>query len=328
MIDFRAAASAIAKATGLLLLAFVCAGVLWFGFSFTFFSDYRASVLAVLGIKAAVGMQSAQAQQQQAALTQDQQPRVADDFPKPGSQEYVELQQLQVKHMSIVEWILNCNGVLEPNNMPQDIKNMYLGYYFAAQTPPREGDGRGATRRPDNVHRSLIHLSHDIWSDRYTLYQQTKSAYLTLQIATFVTIGLGLLTTVLVSLSSTPFGQGATKGAITIRIFSIVFPALGTASAAVVAFYGPQAVWNQSNYALANLGQLHGQISSALWENQCTDDTRSKISDDLKDSIKRWRTRYIEIQAVPNPNTQAGGSSSGSSGDSSGIRTPTPTPKP
>jgi hypothetical protein len=327
MIDFRAAASTIGKATGLLLLGFVCAGVLWFAFSFTFFSDYRANVLTVLGVKAAVGMQSFQAQQQQGA---DQQPRVAEDFPKPGSQEYVELQQLQLKHMSIVEWILNCNGVLEPNNMPQEIKNMYLGYYFAAQAPLREGDRRGTILPPDNVHRSLIQLSHDIWSDRYTLYQHTKSAYLALQIATFVTIGLGLLTTVLVSLSSTPFGQGTTNGAIAIRIFAIVFPALGTASAAVVAFYGPQAVWNQSNYALANLGQLHGQISSTVWENQCSDSSRSKISDDLKDSIKRWRTRYIEIQAVPNPNTQAGGASSGSSssGDSGGVRTPTPSPKP
>jgi hypothetical protein len=108
-----------------------------------------------------------------------------------------------------------------------------------------------------------------------------------------------------------------------IRTLAIVFPALGTATAAVVAFYGPQALWNQTSTTFASLGQLHSQISSELWDYDCKlSADRAKVSELLKDPVKRWRARYVEIQSIPNPNTQAGGGGSSTSPD--GTRSTSP----
>jgi hypothetical protein len=86
----------------------------------------------------------------------------------------------------------------------------------------------------------LIRLSKYISSERSQLRYNVNNSSRFYQISTIITISLGLITTVLVSLSSTEFGRGQTKAAKSIRVLAIVFPALGTASAAIIAFYNPQ----------------------------------------------------------------------------------------
>jgi hypothetical protein len=84
-----------------------------------------------------------------------------------------------------------------------------------------------------------------------------------------------------------------------IRILAIIFPALGTASAAVFAFYGPQAEWSQASRTLANVTQLHGQMALGVWKLKCIE--AGHEDNDVKlviAALEEWSKRYLGIQTV------------------------------
>ena len=83
-------------------------------------------------------------------------------------------------------------------------------------------------------------LSESIGRARIENAKNAADAYILLQISTWSAILLGLATTVLVSLSSTEFGRGDSTPSRVIRVLAIVLPALGTAAAAITAFYAPR----------------------------------------------------------------------------------------
>jgi hypothetical protein len=100
-----------------------------------------------------------------------------------------------------------------------------------------------------------------------------------------------VITTFLVSVSSTKFGRGGGPPQRLIRVLAIIFPASGTATAAVISFYSPQAEWGQASRTLANDTQLHDEIALTVWKLTCptpaTDDSSAKP---LTDSLEGWLT--------------------------------------
>ncbi len=214
-------------------------------------------------------------------------------------------------HYSIVRRILECTGtesITKVKLLPYHIGEMYTenGRLLndKIETVPN------GQRPPTSYERGYMELSRILANQRTLLSDRTKSAYNVWQVAALVTIGLGLITTVLVSLSTNELGQGQGVTQRTIRILAVIFPALGTAAAAVVAFYGPQAEWTQSSRTLVSLSQLHGQLALDLWKMKCVPDPKgevkppAKILED-KPLLEEMSKRYLEIQTVANA-SQAG----------------------
>src|SRR5204863_4856557 len=98
-------------------------------------------------------------------------------------------------------------------------------------------------------------LSKSLADLRFQSQERAGTAYSLWQYCTLLTIALGMVTTILVSLSSTEFGRGEAPVARAIRTLALLFPILGTATAAVVAFYNPQTSWTQANRTLASATQ-------------------------------------------------------------------------
>jgi hypothetical protein len=138
-------------------------------------------------------------------------------------------------------------------------------------------------------------LSFQIWQQRYVQRLKTRSAYVFWQTTTFITIGLGMLTTILISLSSTTVGQGPGTPQQIIRVLAIVFPAVGTAAAAVIAFYGPQNEWSHSSRMLDSLTQLHDEMALGVW--RLPDCSAAAASADEKGKLTEWTNTYTKATA-------------------------------
>jgi hypothetical protein len=131
------------------------------------------------------------------------------------------------------------------------------------------------------------------------------------EVATLLSIAIGMITTILVSVSSTEFGRGDGPPQRLIRVFAIIFPALGTAVAAVISFYGPQGEWVQASRTLASETQLHDQIALTVWKLSCPTGDTDDSTKPLIDNLENWSKRYIEIQTIPNATGAPGGSQGG-----------------
>jgi hypothetical protein len=176
------------------------------------------------------------------------------ELPPEKDQEDLQLDVMS-DHLSISSWVLECMGIKRTTSeSPYYIADMFL-------VPKSDTDALNMpqeARTPNHQEHALVQLSKLLSQERIVLRKKAKSAYVFWQTTTVITIFLGMFTTILVSMSSTEFGRGDGNTQRLIRILAIVFPALGTAAAAVFAFYGPQAEWSQASRTLASITQLHG----------------------------------------------------------------------
>ena len=230
-----------------------------------------------------------------------------------------DLQQRAVEadHNSISGWVFDCVGAKGIRDFTQEIQREFafpstMGYEYYP----------GVDKLPSNVRvpchpeRAILTLSQALSAQRITLRSAADSAYRFWEVTSVLTITLGMFTTILVSLSSTEFGRGDGPTQKLIRVLAIVFPALGTAAAAVIAFYGPQAEWGQASRTLASLTQLHGQMAIGVWELHCIKDEGDAYVAKVTDALKDWSKRFVDIQTV---STATGGSSAaGSAGGAQG----------
>ena len=134
-----------------------------------------------------------------------------------------------------------------------------------------------------------------MFNQRIELGRKVGYSYWQLQYIQWLTILIGLVTTVVVSVSSTDlFGDGKTSLGKGLKFFAIFLPALGTAVAAVNAFYNPRDDWNKAANTMANVAQLHGQVSVGIWELDCPKDDKSPLVKQLQE----WTKRYNDVITV------------------------------
>jgi hypothetical protein len=264
---------------------------------------------------------------------------------------------MQSDHLSVVSWVFKCTSTREPNNLPDYVKWMYPGWYFYAPLadPKTSQVHYGSAREPENLERELVQLSFALWTQRYSLRLKAHDSFVLWQAFAITTIAIGMFTTILISLSATDVLNERSAGfRSTIRILAIVFPALGTACAAVTAFYGPQAEWTQASRELMGLTNLHEQMSVAVWDLDCltpsavggaqaetgttADDKQGSLvsltgkldsavspkgkpgpADALREALKQWKSRFNESQLA---------SINGISDGSANPRLPPPPPSP
>jgi hypothetical protein len=220
-------------------------------------------------------------------------------------------------HTAISNWVEYCIGVGPGDSALQATQHTFLTPSQKLLTHPFAVEPKW----PDGVHQlnrsehNLVQLSKGLSEQRLRLMPKVRSTYFFWQLATLISIAIGMITTILVSVSSTEFGRGDGPPQRLIRMLAIIFPALGTATAAVISFYSPQAELGQASRTLASETQLHDEIALTVWKLTCpTPDTDDSSAKPLTDNLESWSKRYIEIQTIPNASgggSQGGGSPGG-----------------
>jgi hypothetical protein len=203
-------------------------------------------------------------------------------------------------HVAVSDFTQYCMKISPGAKIPWPVRREFL-------TPSQQLDPRMVSGSPDawppeirqltKSEKALVHLSSNISEHRLALLAQVRSTYFFWQLATMVSIAVGMITTVLVGVSSAHLGQGDGRTASIIRVLAIVFPAAGTAVTAVISFYSPQAEWGLASRSLAGMTQLHDQIAIGVWKLKCTADDPDG-SEPLALPLEGWLKRYTDILAL------------------------------
>ena len=226
-------------------------------------------------------------------------------------------------HAAISDWIEYCIGLRPGDSASQATQHAFLTPSQKLLTHPLSAEPKW----PDGVHQinrsehTLVQLSTKLSEQRLGLIPKARSAYFFWQLATLISIVIGMVTTILVSVSATEFGRGDGPPQRLIRVFAIIFPALGTATAAVIGFYSPQAEWGQASRTLASETQLHDEMALTVWKLTCpATDADDSTAKPLTDNLENWSKRYIEIQTIPNASGNQGGGSQGGGNEGGGSQ--------
>jgi hypothetical protein len=204
--------------------------------------------------------------------------------------EYTRMQRV-VDFESISAWAMECMGVTSYENLPTQYQ-VLLSYY--RPTP------NNASALPDearkltiyNEQRAILVLNRSLSFGRISYQLQAEDANSWFKFLTLLGIGVGMLTTVVVSISSTEFGRGEGDREKAIRLLAIILPILGTVMPGVIAFYSPQTYVNQASRALTRVTQLHAQMAVNIWTLKCD------LDDDAKKRLNEWSARYVDIQTI------------------------------
>jgi hypothetical protein len=228
---------------------------------------------------------------------------------RSGSEVEVETQAASASHRTVSGWVLNCLGLKHNQSIPQRFLDMtYLvPADFASYGYADPSDG---VREPYRLENAIVALSQTLARQRIVLRARVESAYRTWETFTLIAIALGMITTIIVSLSSTVYGRGEGRVATGMRILAVVMPALGTAVTAVIAFYGPQAEYNQESRTLASVRQLHGQMEVGVGKLRCIEHDKGDdpTERDASRQVNEWSNRYADIQAISLTTNAAAGS--------------------
>jgi hypothetical protein len=135
----------------------------------------------------------------------------------------------------------------------------------------------------------LARIQDDLFHNRSKLAGGIERENSKLQTLTMALILIGLATTVCAGLRSDDQTLGSWAG--TVRILAVVFPALGTAIAAVMSFYEPHQEILRVRSSLVSLQQLHNEVA-ALSTEACpkNQEDRNKINEKLA----LWQVRRIQ----------------------------------
>jgi hypothetical protein len=220
-------------------------------------------------------------------------------------------------HGSIVRWTIGCIGAANTRALPLEVQSALAWEPFSfgggtrlfAVDAALDQDKLTAKRTPNRQEWAVVTLSKALSDLRHQAFLKAELSYSIWQWSSLATVALGMITTVLVSLSSTEFGRDGAAAAKFIRIFAIIFPAVGTAAAAVVAFYGPQTAWTQSTRTLASAAQLHGQIALDVWRLKCADELTDAL-DAIETKTAEWEKQNTDIVALASASGQSTSASS------------------
>jgi hypothetical protein len=175
------------------------------------------------------------------------------------------------------------------------------------------GQGASVDTVRDGDFPELDRIARTMFLERVGAAQRAATSYAELQLFTWLAIGLGLLTTVLVAFSATEFGRGDGGLARSIRVLAVIFPAVGTSLAAIAAFYAPREELARSSQLLATLRQVHVQIAVDLPRVACPTDAATRNT--YLTAITAWNRRFEEARAAAeaaalsaiDPSRQSGG---------------------
>jgi hypothetical protein len=197
--------------------------------------------------------------------------------------------EAEIDFESVAGWAMECMGIESYENLP-DQYQMLLSYYQPDINNVRMFPKDVKRLSPDQ--RAILALNRSISFEREKYRLRADGAESQLRWLTFIGIGMGMITTIVVSMSSTEFGRGAGRVQTLLRLLAISFPIIGTAVSGVIAFYSPQEKWNQARRTLASLTQLHAQMAVGVWNLKCD------LDDGARKTVDGWSARYVDVQTA------------------------------
>ena len=93
-------------------------------------------------------------------------------------------------------------------------------------------------------------------------------------------------------MSSSDIWPAGSKRARNVKLLAIVFPAVGTATAAVIDLYNPSDKYFSARQTLATLGQMHRQIANEVAKSDCVADSNDNVAKLLKVKLDGWEDQY------------------------------------
>lgn len=210
-------------------------------------------------------------------------------------------------HSSIANWVLRCVGASAVNQVPANFRPIFQDPSPFLVLEDVDTSKLSQPRSLNVSEISLVQLSYSILSQRMALSNKATDSYLNLEYVQALTILIGLITTVVVSVSSTElFGKADTVWGKGLKFMAIFLPALGTAVAAINAFYNPRDDWNRASNTLANMAQLHSQMAVGIWAVDCIKDNDADSLKKVGDKVAEWTKRYGDIVAVADAGSSSG----------------------
>jgi hypothetical protein len=211
---------------------------------------------------------------------------------------------------SVATWAMECMGAASYESLPlwhQELLSYYRPENVKAEKLPN------GVRNLHNQERAILLLNRSLSFEREYYKTEVRDTYFYFKYLTLISIAVGMLTTIFVSISSTEFGRGEGKWQKYIRLVAIILPVIGTAISGVIGFYSPQAKWNQASHTLASLTQLHGQMAIGIWDLKCIENPDDVTAKAAKSMLDEWSKRHVDIQTVsaaaggPGGTTSTGG---------------------
>lgn len=202
-------------------------------------------------------------------------------------------------HWRVVGWVLKCSSIGEVSNLPP-----YLREFF---NPLNTDDKVRPTtaRLPHRHEMALVQLSRAIGDHRVSLATKSNDTFSKAGWATFATVILGFITTIVVSFNSSSLGQGEGRLAHFTRFLAIVLTASGTALAAIIAFYNPQGEWHDTKRLLSSLAELHNFVALETWKLDCLEldeKQQPKAGSNgnrlIMQRFEEWTKRYHDLQST------------------------------
>ncbi|NGM23992.1 hypothetical protein G3576_28555 [Roseomonas stagni] len=219
--------------------------------------------------------------------------------------------KFQADHNYIAGWILECRRFLSPEDAPGWMQRAVHITGVAASTNQTQGITVPLIREE----RALINLSLTLAADRSTLLTRSIDSYNFWEKTSILGILIGFLTTVLITISSANIIPQTSRWAIAVKTSAITLPALGTAFAAIVAFYTPQAEWSQASRTLTSNSLLHSQMRQLISSQECLFDDQGKPSAEtataLLSGIQVWQRNYNDIQSASSSSNRTGDTNNG-----------------
>lgn len=164
---------------------------------------------------------------------------------------------------------------------------------------PSTTSGESSTGNSDvdlDILKSSYILSTRIMSERMFQAEKSSNSHYLLSLFTIFSITLGMVTTIVVSLSGSSIAREGSLPSIILRIAAVSLPAVSTALSATIAFVGPEAAWSQSARTLASLAQLHNQMSVSIVESGCSISQADQAI--LAANVKEWGKQFINIMSL------------------------------
>jgi hypothetical protein len=172
----------------------------------------------------------------------------------------------------------------------------------------------------DELFLQYVGIADPLFYERVALARAADNSFTVLETATFASIIIGLATTIFAGLRGDDQTLGGWKR--TVAVLAVVFPALGTAIAALAAFYSPREQLLQISQSLTALQQLHTDMQIGITHTACpkTPEDRRRTAEQLVG----WGDRHIKqhpegtvarLAAI----AKASGPAVGASGNSQGV---------
>ena len=215
-----------------------------------------------------------------------------------------EMEKANMDHAAIGRRIQNCLSVNPSEKMPASLKAVLRPFGFQNNVIDEDNIGPKLAGQYFRV----AELSSTLMNQRVTFDLAVSRAYVVAQVGTWLTVVIGLLTTIFVGINSSDLIQKDSSTGIGIRLGTLCLPAIGTAVAAIIAFYNPSGQLARLSQQTTALQQLHAQLVGGFWKSPCLQNLSDKAAKDVDERVDAWPQRYQEILALNIDGKSASGS--------------------